>query len=226
MTLKNVPTEYRIVYNWKIAGEAGAGIMNTGGPIFAKTLKRAGFYVFIYSEYPSLIRGGHNTQQVVVGREWVGGPYWKLNQLVVLNANALVWHQDELESGGTVLYDPEVVRFSNEAQRMVDTSRIPTLTGVYSVARARKETKFREDLTFLPVPFKKIAEEVGGNKLMQNVAAVGAAFAVFCEKILGKSDTEILPKGKAVLEEIFGRKGKEIVEANQKVLEAGYHAVP
>ena len=199
--------------------------MNTGGPIFAKTLKRAGLYVFIYSEYPSLIRGGHNVQQVAVSKEPVSGPYWNLNQLVALNTNAIVWHQDELKSGGVVLYDPDIVRFSNQEERVLDTSRIPLLTGVYSVARAKKETKLRADINFIPIQFKKIAEEIGGNKIMLNVAAVGAAFAVFCKKSENTSGVDILSVGKKVIEEIFERKGKELVDANQRVLDAGYQAV-
>lgn len=49
--------------SWKIGGEAGYGIM-TSGLIFAKVCSRAGLHVFDHTEYPSLIRGGHNTYQV------------------------------------------------------------------------------------------------------------------------------------------------------------------
>ncbi len=54
-------------FSWKIGGEAGFGIV-TSGAIFAKTCLRAGMGVFDYMEYPSLIRGGHNTYQLTAKR--------------------------------------------------------------------------------------------------------------------------------------------------------------
>lgn len=54
-------------FSWKIGGEAGFGIV-TSGSIFAKTCLRTGMSVFDYMEYPSLIRGGHNTYQLTAKR--------------------------------------------------------------------------------------------------------------------------------------------------------------
>ncbi|KKT66585.1 MAG: 2-oxoacid oxidoreductase, gamma-alpha subunit, partial [Candidatus Woesebacteria bacterium GW2011_GWA2_44_33] len=39
------------------------------GMTLAKTFSRLGFKVFEYSEYPSLIRGGHNTETIHVSDE-------------------------------------------------------------------------------------------------------------------------------------------------------------
>ena len=47
----------------KLAGSAGQGI-KTAGLIIAKALKRSGYMTFGYTEYPSLIRGGHNVYQI------------------------------------------------------------------------------------------------------------------------------------------------------------------
>ena len=51
------------IYTVKIAGPAGAGIKNAG-KLLSTLLTRHGYSVFDYSEYPSLVRGGHNTYQV------------------------------------------------------------------------------------------------------------------------------------------------------------------
>jgi len=59
--------------NWKIAGEAGYGI-KASGLMFAKACARGGLQIFDYSEYPSLIRGGHNNYQVNVSEEEVISP--------------------------------------------------------------------------------------------------------------------------------------------------------
>lgn len=57
-------------FSWKIGGEAGHGIMTTG-PVFARAFSRLGFQAFANNEYPSLIRGGHNTYQIRVSDEEV-----------------------------------------------------------------------------------------------------------------------------------------------------------
>ncbi len=47
----------------KIAGPAGTGI-KSAGLLLAKMLSESGYFLKDYSEYPSLVRGGHNTYQV------------------------------------------------------------------------------------------------------------------------------------------------------------------
>lgn len=56
------------VFNWKIAGAAGEGI-KVSGLMLQKTAFRSGFYTYGSTEYPSLIRGGHNTFEIVLSTE-------------------------------------------------------------------------------------------------------------------------------------------------------------
>ncbi len=72
---------------WLIGGEAGFGIREAG-LIFAKTCSHAGFNIFGHVEYPSLIRGGHNTYQVSVDDE-VFCQSKTLNVLVALNKETI-----------------------------------------------------------------------------------------------------------------------------------------
>jgi len=51
------------VWTVKIAGPAGTGI-KSAGLLLAKMLNESGYFLKDYSEYPSLVRGGHNTYQV------------------------------------------------------------------------------------------------------------------------------------------------------------------
>ena len=60
-----------IDFQIKIAGAAGEGVMAVG-LLLAKALSRAGLYVFNYNEYPSLIKGGHNTSFVRVSEQPIG----------------------------------------------------------------------------------------------------------------------------------------------------------
>ncbi len=54
----------------KIAGPAGMGI-KSAGLLLAKIVTECGYYFADYSEYPSLVRGGHNTYQITYSTEEV-----------------------------------------------------------------------------------------------------------------------------------------------------------
>src|SRR3989344_6245552 len=90
-------------WNWKIAGVAGAGIKATG-EIMAKALLRSGYRVFGYSEYPSLIRGGHNTYQIFAS-EQASSPVKKLDVLVALNQEGIARHKEEWTEETVVIAD-------------------------------------------------------------------------------------------------------------------------
>src|SRR5436190_15484595 len=90
--------------SWKIGGEAGFGIMASGS-LFTKTCMRAGLQAFDYSEYPSLIRGGHNTYQVVVADRELYAHQTAVNILVALNKETIDRHLGELTPGGVIIFD-------------------------------------------------------------------------------------------------------------------------
>jgi len=94
-------------FNWKIGGEAGFGIM-TSGLVFSKIATRSGYLIFDYTEYPSLIRGGHNTYEVLVSDEAVQAPRWEIDLLVCLNEDTYKLHSDRLTDKSMVIYDPDV----------------------------------------------------------------------------------------------------------------------
>lgn len=71
-------------YVWKVGGPAGFGI-TTLGPVFAKILKECGFYVHGYLEYPSLIRGGYNSYQMVYGKTPVTAPKKRIDLYIALD---------------------------------------------------------------------------------------------------------------------------------------------
>jgi 2-oxoglutarate/2-oxoacid ferredoxin oxidoreductase subunit alpha len=88
----------------KVGGEAGFGI-KVSGLILGKTLFNAGFKVFGYSEYPSLIRGGHNLYQLNISGKNVYSATKKIDILVALNMETVELHESELNSGGFLIYD-------------------------------------------------------------------------------------------------------------------------
>jgi len=91
---------------WKIGGEAGFGIMTTG-LAFSKIVSRLGYKIFDYIEYPSLIRGGHNTYEVVVSDDRVGSSPGTIDFLICLNKQTFDLHKDYLSSQAYVIYDKD-----------------------------------------------------------------------------------------------------------------------
>jgi len=94
-------------FNWKIGGEAGFGIM-TSGLTFAKIATRSGYHIFDYTEYPSLIRGGHNTYEVAFSDEPIRSSIWHIDILVCLNKDSYELHKHRLSAQSIIIYDPEM----------------------------------------------------------------------------------------------------------------------
>jgi 2-oxoglutarate ferredoxin oxidoreductase subunit alpha len=135
---------------WKIGGKAGEGIMATG-LIFSQSCSRGGLHVYDINEYPSLIKGGHNTLQVRVEDREIFSQVKGVNVLIALNKETILMHRDELTSGGGIIYD---------SAEVLD----------------RKE--LREDIRLYPVPLNNIIKEIGAEAIMKNNVALGASIAL------------------------------------------------
>jgi len=131
----------------KIGGAAGFGI-KVSGLILGKTLFNNGLYVFGYSEYPSLIRGGHNIYQLNVAQHSVISATKKIDILVALNQETVDLHKDELNKDGIIIYD--------------------------NLELAAKDFK---DINLVQVPLTKLAEQAGG-VITKNIVALGVVMAV------------------------------------------------
>ncbi len=135
---------------WKIAGEAGYGIM-IAGKIFAKACSRSGFNVYGYTEFPSIIRGGHNTYSVRFSNEPVSAPLKSVNVLVALNKEAVDRHQRYLAGNGVLLYDSDEIR---------------------------EKLSFRGGIDAVAIPMQGLVSKINGLKIMRNVIALGASAAL------------------------------------------------
>lgn len=138
-------------FTWKIGGEAGFGI-KAAGLVFAKAMVRAGYEAFDYSEYPSLIRGSHNTYQITVAGDNVCSASSTVDLLVALNKETIDLHSAELSHGAGIIYDGEEIKLTAD--------------------------KFKgRGVVLISVPLKKFAAETGGD-IMRNTVAIGASLAV------------------------------------------------
>ncbi|MCI0504372.1 2-oxoacid:acceptor oxidoreductase subunit alpha [Candidatus Micrarchaeota archaeon] len=134
---------------FKIAGQAGAGVMITGR-MMVKCFTRGGYNVIGYPEYPSLVRGGHNTVQVRVSDAQINSPRRECDLVIALNKDAIFYHMESMAQGGMIIYD-----------QLIDTGRF----------------KLRPDVRMHALPLSKLTLDVGGTEQMKNTAALGAALA-------------------------------------------------
>lgn len=98
----------------KIAGAQGQGV-NSVGEIVGKGLKRAGYCVFGYREYNSLIKGGHSSYQLDVGDGKIESTAEKVRVLVCFNHHGLERNAHEVEDGGIIIHQTPGWEFPADA---------------------------------------------------------------------------------------------------------------
>lgn len=136
-----------------IGGQAGYGIM-TSGELIARSFSRGGLHVHTDVEYPSLIRGGHNTYQICASAKEVSGIREKVDVLIALDDRTLREHTTEVKEGGQALFDLYATP--------IDVKKsIPDLKG-----------------EVVPVPLSDIVKEKKGDTVMRNTVAIGACMGI------------------------------------------------
>lgn len=139
----------------KLAGSAGQGI-KTAGLIIAKALKRVGYMTFGYTEYPSLIRGGHNVYQIEVYDEIKSSVSSETDILLALDQASIDKHYLEMTNTGAIIYDENAVKISDEI----------------------KEKLLQKNIAIYPIKLIDEAKNAGGNILMKNTVALGCLWKV------------------------------------------------
>jgi 2-oxoglutarate ferredoxin oxidoreductase subunit alpha len=89
-----------------IGGEAGDGIKQAGNMV-ARLLNRYGYRVFVYEDYQSLIRGGHNFAIVRASKEKVEEHKERVDVIVALNQETVEKHRKRLKEGGYFIVDSD-----------------------------------------------------------------------------------------------------------------------
>lgn len=92
------------VVSVKIAGPAGAGIKSTG-LLLSNLLIEHGYNVKDYSEYPSLVRGGHNSYQVSFSGDEILAPHHHIDLFFSLLPKHWQEHQSEFDSKTLIFGD-------------------------------------------------------------------------------------------------------------------------
>lgn len=172
----------------RLGGPAGFGI-KAAGQSLARVFAEAGFNTFDLTEYPSLIKGGHNTYHLRVSPDPIFSHVMPTDLIVALDHDTVPLHVGELTHGGAIIYDPKDFE--------------PTA----------EELGGRDDICLVPVPLTQLVQDVGGVKIMRNVAALGAALGHLEFPLDGLLDA---------IRQQFAHKKPEIAEQNIAVAQKGY----
>jgi 2-oxoglutarate ferredoxin oxidoreductase subunit alpha len=141
------------LFNFLVGGAAGDGIFSAGN-LFSKMMTRNSYYCHYYTEYPSLIRGGHNMVTVRVSDQPIACQVSHIDILFAINQETISFHVQKVTPGGAVIFDPRILR------------------------RKTVEDFNRPDINWIGVPLRDLAKSIGGAKVIQNTIGVAAAVAL------------------------------------------------
>lgn len=149
-------------YSIKLGGESGQGI-NTLGLLLSKALKAAGYHIFAYREYPSLIRGGVASYQIDISNQSINSSSRSCNILAILDPDSIQEYLNSLTSSGILIYDDKI-EFTEEQKSIIQNKNISTIY----------------------LDTQTIATNTGGNPIMANTVMIS-----FIWKILGLSQQSL-----------------------------------
>ena len=142
-----MPEPHRLhkqIHTVLIGGAAGDGVREAGISL-GQLLAKVGYEVFASVDYPSLIRGGHNSSRVSFSKEKITNNYSNLDTIIALNEETIRLHMGELGENGVVFADS----FEEEDKKGL---------GAHAVE----------------LPMSAFAKEIGALPIMRNSVALGA----------------------------------------------------
>jgi len=176
-------------YVWKVGGPAGFGISSLG-PVFANIMKKCGYFVHGYLEYPSLIRGGYNSYQMVFSREPVFAPKKGINIYIALAD--VCFEKEEFDDDTIIIGDFANLKKADDAKGIkVDVPLKELIADIEGKDIMKNTVALGASIAALGLP-KDIMEEVVKASYPEKIAQanVDAAIAGFdaCECKFEKLD--------------------------------------
>ena len=129
----------------QFCGFGGQGIILSSVILGAAAVTKAGLYAVQTQSYGSEARGGECQAEVIVGKEAIDSPVADQSDiLIAMSQSAYERYVGRLRSGGTLIYDPELVEWGER----------------------------RKDVKVISVPATQTATEMGA-KLSSNMIMLG-----------------------------------------------------
>ncbi len=92
-----------------IGGKAGFGI-DKSSLVIADLLNQLGYRLYVYRDYPSLIRGGHTFSIIRASDKKIATHRNSIDILLALNQDTIDLHKDKLTDKAVIIYDSDAVK--------------------------------------------------------------------------------------------------------------------
>ena len=92
-----------------IGGRAGFGI-DKSGSILSYIINRLGYRVYIYRNYPSIIRGGHTFSIIRASEDRVYSHKDPVDYILALNQDTVNLHRQRIKKDSVIIYDADSVK--------------------------------------------------------------------------------------------------------------------
>lgn len=173
------PATSVIRVSFKIVGASGQGL-DSMGEVMSKSLKRSGYCVFGYREYPSLIKGGHASFQLDVSDENIRSSETRVNMVIAFNHHGLEHNISDLKPGGIFIHSTADWTFTKEDKERIE----------------------KGSLTLIYLPIEEILKKLGAKPILGNVLLSSFLWAILGQDIaeLKKMVGERFAKKKDLLE--------------------------
>lgn len=126
-----------------IGGKAGSGI-DTSSILIGRILSELGYRIYIYRDYPSVIRGGHTFSIIRGAKDFVSTHHDNIDYLLALNQETFDSHAGRLKKSSFVIYDSDAVKIG----------------------------KIPDNIKSFAVPLGKIIKELNASEIMRNICIV------------------------------------------------------
>lgn len=163
-----------------IGGKAGDGIRQTGANI-ASLFNELGYYIFVYEDYPSVIRGGHNFSIIRASEKKVLAHDNEVDILVALDQNTVDQHIKRLKKGSLIIFDSNTVKAKGagfEITDLVKKRELPSIarnTAIFSILGAVLGIEFKiVEKTIKSFLKSKIEENIALSKEAYNLGKLSA----------------------------------------------------
>jgi len=93
-----------------IGGQAGDGLMRAA-ELTGRMFNRLGLHAFVFNDYGSLIRGGHNFCKIRASSRQVWLHRGSVELIAAVNQDTIAKHENELTEDGRILYDSDVAKY-------------------------------------------------------------------------------------------------------------------
>lgn len=128
-----------------IGGKAGFGI-DKSGSIISYIINRLGYRVYVYRDYPSIIRGGHTFSIIRSSSDRIYSHQNSIDCLLALNQDTINFHKSRLKNNSIIIYDADAVKCE-------EACPVKNAIGI---------------------PVEKILKEEGAPQIMRNTCIIGS----------------------------------------------------